>query len=368
MVIDENKDYTAGVNISKWNAGQVNYEKAVTSGDIFTLFNQGTKDLTIEKVEFSTTNFSSSLKTGDKIASEGAMKFSIRFDAMQSNKVVNDKLVVTLTGDASIEIPVEGTALAADTRYYSFEPNELEYDWTEDFTMIDVDKSPNFYFTTSWVNYSAGGQKCAFSVENDSYETGMYGMMAPVSGIWALVGACPVSTRADNWIIYKQVTPKAGATFEFYARNSDTKGTVLPDPLHSVTVLVSEKGNTDTKDFKEVMLKTELPLCENNEWNFYEVSLDEYAGKPVYIALRHTTDAITRLAYFDDFKFTNIDPNGSSSIEEVAIDDDTDVEVYRIDGIRVAAGKAADVVKTLDKGIYIIRPVAPGAKAIRIAL
>ncbi len=116
------------------------------------------------------------------------------------------------------------------------------------------------------------------------------------------------------------------------------------------------------------MLKTELPLCENNEWNFYEVSLDEYAGKPVYIALRHTTDAITRLAYFDDFKFTNIDPNGSSSIEEVAIDDDTDVEVYRIDGIRVAAGKAADVVKTLDKGIYIIKPVAPGAKAIRIAL
>lgn len=368
VVIDENKDYTAGVNISKWNAGQVNYEKAVTSGDIFTLFNQGTKDLTIEKVEFSTPNFSSSLKTGDKIASEGAMKFSIRFDAMQSNKVVNDKLVVTLTGDASIEIPVEGTALAADTRYYSFEPNELEYDWTEDFTMIDVDKSPNFYFTTSWVNYSAGGQKCAFSVENDSYETGMYGMMAPVSGIWALVGACPVSTRADNWIIYKQVTPKAGATFEFYARNSDTKGTVLPDPLHSVTVLVSEKGNTDTKDFKEVMLKTELPLCENNEWNFYEVSLDEYAGKPVYIALRHTTDAITRLAYFDDFKFTNIDPNGSSSIEEVAIDNDTDVEVYRIDGIRVAAGKAADVVKTLDKGIYIIKPVAPGAKAIRIAL
>lgn len=369
VVIDENKDYTAGVNLSSWDAGQVNYEKAVASGDIFTLFNQGTKELTVEKVEFATTNFSTTLQAGDKIPADGAKQFSIRFDALQSAKEVSDRLIVTLTGDASIEIPVKGVALPSDVRYYSFEPNALDYSWEEDFTMIDADKSPNFNFTTSWVNYTGGGIKCAFTVENDSYETGMYGMMSPVSGLWALVGACPQATRADNWIIYKKVTPKAGATFQFYARNSDTNGTVLPDPLHSVTVLVSENGNSDTKDFKEVMQRTELPLCDNNEWNFYEVPLDEYVGKPVYIALRHTTDAITRLAYFDDFKFTNIDPDGNvGGIEEVTVDNDTDVEVYRIDGIRVASGKAGEVLKTLDKGLYIVKPLVAGAKAVRVIL
>lgn len=365
LKIDENKDYTAGVNRSSWNAGQVNCDKAATSGDIFTLFNQGTKELTVEKVEFATNNFTTTLAEGDKIPADGAKKFGIRFDALKSDKAVKDKLTVTLTGDAKIEIDVEGVALPENVRYYSFEPNELDYDWKDDFTMIDVDNSPNFIFTTSWVNYSAGGQKCAFSAENDSYETGMYGMMSPVSGLWALVGACPMSTTANNWIIYQKVTPKAGATFEFYGRNSDCNGTVMPDPLHYVTVLVSEDGNTDTKEFKPVMARTEMPLCDGNEYNHYVVPLDAYVDKPVHIALQHTTDAITRLAYFDDFKFTNIDTTNSSAVEDLTIEGDTEVEVYSIDGVRVATGKASEALSGLGKGIYVVKGAG---KAIRVML
>ncbi len=368
VVIDENKEYTAGLNRSSWDAGKVNWNKAIESGEIFTLFNQGTKDLEVESVEFGKSNFTTSLRKGDKIPADGAMKFSVRFDALTTAAPVEDKLTVTLTGGAAFELALKGEALPENTLYYSFEPNVEDYDWTKDFSMIDVDKGVNFNFTSSWVNYSAGGQKGAFSAENDSNETGLYGMMKPVSGLWALVAACPQQGHADNWLVSQKLAIKQGAKFSFYARNLDSKGTVLPDPLHCIEILVSEKSNTETSDFAVLREQEEIPLAEYDEWNFYEVDLSSYAGKNVHVALRHLTDATTNLAFFDDLRFDGVSTDIiGAGVESIAAD--TSVEVFDLNGIRVAEGRAGEALKGLDKGVYIVRSISDaGVKTLRVIL
>ncbi len=50
----ENESSRGAFNISQWNAGKVNYEKATNSGDIFTLHNEGSATLKVESVAFNT--------------------------------------------------------------------------------------------------------------------------------------------------------------------------------------------------------------------------------------------------------------------------------------------------------------------------
>ena len=365
IVIDENKDYVAGTNYSSWNAGKVNYEKSADSADRFVIFNQGNKPLTVASAEFSTPNFSSTLKAGDVVSLEESFPFTVRFDALQSAAKVSDKLVITFEDGSSIEVPVEGEALPEGTYYYSFEPNENEYQWTDDFTMIDADNATNFMFTTSWVGYSANGRKSAFTCESDSSDgEGMYGMMNPVSGMHALVSASPQSTKADNWLIYKRITVNANSSLDFYARNYDCTGTYEPDPNHRFQIMVSEAGNTNVKDFTEFSDLVEIPLAEYLLWNSYSYDLSPLAGKSVYVAIRHTTDAPSNLAFWDDIQFNNVS-FAESSVEGIDADElaASYVEVYNAAGLKVAAGQGAETISALPAGFYIVRC---GDRALRI--
>ena len=346
--VDENKDYVAGTNYSSWDAGKVNYGKSVSSADRFVLFNQGNKELTVQSVETKTPNFTTSLKAGDKIAADANLKFTVTFNALETAAKVQDVLTVVMDGDAKVEVPLYGEALPEGTYYYSFEPNDAEYKWDQDFTMIDADNSSNFMFTTSWVGYSKNGQKSAFSLESDAYESGMYGMMNPVSGLYALVAASPQSVKADNWLIYQQVTPRAGAKLDFWCRNYDSEGTYDPDPLHRVTVLVSETGNTKTADFTPVMECTEIPLLGYQQWQHYEVDLSAYAGKPVYVAVQHTTDAPSNLSFWDDFTFSNVDLGEVNAVTDITADGtDANIQYYNLQGMRLSERPAT--------GLYIER-------------
>ncbi len=356
VVIGVNKDQDAYFNKSGWNAGKVNFNKATNSGEIFSLLNNGTEPLQVKSATFENSNFSTSIKSGDIVPVDGSLQFSIQFDAQTTNAMVSDQLTVEFESGFKLELPVEGEALAKDTYYFSFEPNDLDLDWEKEFTMIDVDKSANYEFGSYWVHYTAGGTKCAFSVENDSKENGMYGMMAPVSGMHALVGASPANAAADNWIISKQMVASKASTFDFYARNLETLNSVLPSGKHSVTVLVSTTGNTNTSDFTPVMRKTEMPFLNGDEWHHYEVDLSEYAGKPIYVALQHTTAEPSNVAFFDDFRFSGFDRD-SSGIEsiEAAIADNAEVEVYSFSGVLVAKGMGSGVLAVLEKGLYIVK-------------
>lgn len=360
VVVSENQAQKGEFNLSSWNAGKVNNEKAVNSGEIYSIINRGSEALTVKSATFGSPNFSTSLAAGDKIEVNGTKMFSMQFNALTDPKTVNDALTVEFEGGYKMQLPVGGVALDKAIIYHSFEDNPLDLVWDEWFTMIDADKSPNYHFSSSWVGYSADGQKCAFSSESDSYENGMYGMMNPVWGDRALVGACPQNTTADNWIISPKLNATESSKFDFYARNWETTGSVLPEDKHHVTVLVSTKDNPGTKDFEVVMEDTEMPYLGIGEWNHYEVDLGKYAGKGIYVALRHTTVQVTNLAFFDDFTFSNFNGIAAVTPEDptLGVDgitaDNASVEVYTAGGILVAKGTGTETIDNLAKGIYIV--------------
>ena len=372
VILEENESQKGAFNLSEWKAGKVNYEKAVDSGEIFTIINNGTAEMTVKGVEFNTPNFSTSLKAGDKVAVDGVLPFSVRFNALTTGKQndadVEDEMTVEFESGYTMTLPLSGTALPEGTYYYAFEPNDLELAWDEDMTMIDADNRPGYDIGSWWVYYSMGGQKGAFSAENDSMEHGMYGMMAPVSGNWALVGASPEDTAPDNWIISKKMKATSTSKFDFYARNWESLESVLPDAKHHVTVYVSTGDNKKTTDFTDVVMRdTEMPFLERKNWNHYEVDLKDYAGKEIYVALRHSATAATNLAFFDDFRFSNFDLDESGIGEIGSVDADADVEVYNLGGVRVAAGKGVDTLNGLGKGLYIVKvTTAEGTRAYRV--
>lgn len=353
IVLEENKDFKAALNLTEWRAGKVNYNKSVNSGNIFTLLNTGGQALTVESAKFNTANFSTTLAAGTNVAVGAGAQFAVQFDALTTNAEVNDVLTVTYNNGNTVQLAVSATALPEGTYYYSFEPNELEHDWTKDFTMIDADKSTNYDPGAYWIHYSAGGVKSAFTCESDSKEDGMYGIMSPVSGTHALVAASPVNANADNWIISRRVHATVESTFDFYGRNWESINSVLPDPKHRVTVLVSTTGNTKTADFSVVMKEQEMPFLGEGEWNHYTVDLSRFDGQDIYVALRHTTVGTSNLAFFDDFTLTKVDEY-VSGIEGIAIEDGAYVEVFGLNGAKLSEG-SADAIKAMPAGFYIIR-------------
>lgn len=367
LTIEEAKSDKAAFNKKGWNAGKVNYNKSVNSGIQFTLFNQGSADQTIKSVDFATPNFESTLKAGDRISSRGGITFGLTFHALNAESAIEDEMTVNFESGLTISLPVSGEAMAEKSYYFSFEPNDLDYNWEDFFTTIDKDNGVNYAFTsTSWIYYSGNGRKAAFTLESDEYDgKGLYGMMNPVSGVYALAAACPQSGTADNWLVSKRLKATADSRFEFYARNLQSTGSVLPDPKHCVEVLVSTAGNTNTKDFETILPGHEMDFLEPGQWHHYDVDLSKYAGQDVYVALRHFTSAQTDMAFFDDITLHNFD-EASSQIEEIetATGADSIVEVYTVSGLKVAKGTAAEVLPSLPRGIYIVKP--ENGKAISI--
>ncbi len=368
LTIEEAKGDKAAFNKKGWNAGKVNYNKSINSGVQFTLFNHGSNAQTIKSIDFATPNFETSLKAGDQIPASGAILFDITFNALTSESAIEDELTVNFESGLSVALPVSGEALPQNTYYFSFEPNDLDYNWEDFFTTIDVDKGYNYTFNaTSWILYTGAGRKTAFTLESDEYDgKGLYGMMNPISGVHALVAASPESSNADNWLISKRFKATADSKFEFYARNLDCNGTIVPDPKNSIEVLVSTTGNTNTKDFETVLPGHEMDYADYGKWLHYEVELGKYAGTDVYVALRHFTTSPSNMAFFDDITLHNFEEASNSQIEEIeaAATADSIVEVYTVSGLKVAKGIAGEVIPSLPRGIYIVKP--ENGKAISI--
>ena len=108
------------------------------------------------------------------------------------------------------------------------------------------------------------------------------------------------------------------------------------------------------------MQPVEMSYLGENEWHHFTVDLSAYVGKPIYIAVRHTTTTANNLALFDDFTYNHValgvDPDVPySAIEKVAITGDTHVTVYTINGQQVGSGRAADVMNSLSRGMFIVK-------------
>ena len=182
----------------------------------------------------------------------------------------------------------------------------------------------------------------------------MYGIMSPVSGHWALVAASPVDDNADNWIVSKQLHATHQSTFKFWVRNWESLQSVLPSPNHHVSVLVAEDNPQKTSSFTTVMKDTEVPFLDGASWKDYEVDLSAYAGKDIYIAVRHTTNGASNVAFFDDFTFSHF--GDETSLRGItSINDDAEVNVYTINGALVKSGRGAKTLQSLAKGVYVVR-------------
>lgn len=345
----------ASFNKTVWNAGKVNYNKSRNSGEIFTIFNKGTNSLKVKSVTFQNANFSSSLTAGDEIAPGASKNFSIQFDARDASTTLADNMTVTFESGYEVALPVSGTAMASDQLYYGFENNDLDYSWKKDFTMIDADNMANEAFTYYLTSAEDNGTKFAFTQGwfNNPLTTAH-------EGEGALITGTPVSGTADDWIISRPVTATANTTFDFYVRNLEQTNSVIPAGQNHVTVLVSTTDNTKTSAFTETVLANqEVPYLGDNEWQHYTADLSKFAGQTIYVALRHTTEAEGVMeAFYDDFTFNHI--GQTSGIKGVtAVDGETAVQVYTIDGKIVTAGKGQQVLDKLAKGLYIVR-VAKG--------
>lgn len=342
-------------NKESWDAGKVNYQKANSSENLLTIRNSGKNDLKVKNTSFKTNFFQTSIVAGDELKKGEGKNFTITFNATEASKVVEDELTIEFENDYQATFPVKGESLAEDVIYYAFEKNALDYDWKTDFTQIDVDKKvnydPNYYETI----FEAQSTRYAFIQVIHNNEN-----LTAHTGKGTIAAAAPDdNSAADDWLISKQIVPAEGATVDFYARNMGTTGSVFvgDNDLHRVSVLVSEAGNTKTADFKVVMNEIEMPYLDENKWNHYTVDLSAYAGKKIYVALRHTTISANWFAFFDDLTFTHVsnasDPQSIQSLRGVATN--AELTIYTIDGVQVAKGRGDEALQTVGKGVYVVK-------------
>jgi hypothetical protein len=269
--------------------------------------------------------------------------------------VGEDVMTVEFESGMTATFPVRGEGLAEDVLYYGFEMNPLDYDWKTDFTMIDVDKQVNYksnYYLT--ILEDDGGRYAFTQVTNNNIDN-----LPAHSGTHTIAACAPDNnSAADDWLISKQIVPQAGATFDFYARNLGTTNSVFvgDNDLHCVTVLVSETDNSKTSNFTVVMRETEMPYLDGNNYNHYTVDLSAYEGKPIYVALRHTTVSANWFALFDDFTFTHVG-DVVSGIEEVnnSVRSNAEVSVYNANGVLVKQGLGNGTMQSLERGLYIVK-------------
>lgn len=341
-------------NHESWDAALINFGKASNSGDLLTIRNNGKNDLKVKSVKFNTDFFTTSLAAGQELKKGEGAAFDITFTAKEAEKKVDDVLTITFENDFEATFPVKGQTTAEDVLYYAFEINPLEYNWKTDFTQIDADGQTNYrsnYYLTTVEN--DGGRYAFTQVVHGNPN------LTAHSGTGTAAACAPDNnSAADDWLISKQLTPKDGATFDFYARNLGTTGSVFvgDNDLHSVQVLVSETGNTNKNDFKSVMSATEMSYLGENEWHHFTVDLSAYAGKPIYVALRHTTVNANWFAFFDDLTFTHVGEGEPAGIQNATMVASDQVTVYTINGVKVAAGRADKVMQQLGKGLYIVKP------------
>lgn len=354
IVIDGVVEDGVVFNKDGWNAGKVNYKKATNSGNLLTLVNNGKNNQKVSGVSFQSNSFQSSIAVGQEIAAGDGINFDITFTANEASKIVNDEMTIEFESGYKATFPVVGEGLAEDVLYYGFEKNPLDYEWTNDFTTIDVDGSVNYrsnYYLTTIEN---DGGRYAFTqaIHNNPNLTAH-------SGVGTLAACAPDNNSAANdWLISKQMMINEGATLDFYARNLSTSNSVFvgDNDLHSVEVLVSETDNTKTSNFKTVMNSTEMSYLGENEWHHFNVDLSAYTGKNVYVAVRHTTVNANWLSFFDDFTFSHVGAPDFSAIKSIsATNANADVVVYNVNGVQVAKGSANQVMKQLGKGMYVVK-------------
>ena len=304
---------TAGkavIDVSSWNAGDVNYNKAVTS-KVMHLLNDGEKTMTITDVSFKNSNFTASLHKDMVLESRESVDFYITFSAGSTNALVEDEMTITFEDAPTVTLPVSGRALDRYTRYFSFEDDEFGSTAPKGFTTVDADHSATV--SPVMINYPNIGTAYAYIVINQlpEPEGADWRNIYPRSGDQLLATMSTESeVEAVDWLISEQMTAREGAHFRFYAKSYDGDNTY--HPWSYLTVLVSTSDNA-TSSFSPIdgFTSVQVPHKNNTDsetsWTEFDVDLSSYAGQAIYVAVRNNTPGEGFVTFFDDFYFENFE-------------------------------------------------------------
>lgn len=299
VVIEQTATEKASFNTEKWDAGKVNATQKVESGNIFTILNDGKKDLVIKNVKFTNPGFASSLTAGTKIEVGNGVAFNLSFAPAEADKTIDERMTVTFESGYSVAFPISVIVLPADVMYYNFEDDEFGSLQPKGFTTIDVDRKASI--NMAMLDYPHYGEAFAFMVMNGKKAD--WRNIKALSGEQNLVvfGADADRTDVEDWIVSSAMTATDKSQFRFFVRNYESKDqTGQSFSASKVSVLVSTTSATDRSTFTEEMSQT-LPYFEG-QYSEYTVDLSKYAGQDIYIAVRHTVnDGLA--AFFDDFYF-----------------------------------------------------------------
>lgn len=304
---------TAGkavINVTEWNAGDVNYKKSVTSGN-FNLLNDGEQAITITGVSFKHDNFTTSLHEGMALNSRESVDFNISFAAGETSALVDDELTLTFDNAPSVTLPVSGNALSMYTRYFNFENDEFGSTTPLGFTTIDADHKATV--SPVMIDYPHIGTAYAYIVINQlpAPDGADWRNIYPRSGNQLLATmAASDESEAIDWIISDQMTARDNARFRFYAKSYDGDDTY--HPFAALTVLVSTTDNAESSfspvsGFESVKVPYKNNSDSETSWTEFDVDLSAYAGQPIYIAVRNNTPGQGFVTFFDDFYFENFE-------------------------------------------------------------
>lgn len=301
-------------NREGWEAGVINKGKTMTSKDL-TVMNDGKDALTISSATFTSQNFSTSLQPTVVIDPTQTIDFTVSFTAIVPGDI-KDTLVVTFQNGLVAKLPVTGTALDENTKCYTFEDCTP---WTQEaqpFTLIDKDGLGTTKF--DGIMFPNMMTPMSFMVlgppdgVNSDWNIGTY--FKAVSGMQYLgaFSATDDISDVEDWLISEQMTATENSRLRFYARSYVSNEQFN---LHRITVLVSEsdinagaKGQTGSFKVLPGADRLEVPYDGPVE-RFTEFSFDlsSYAGKTIYVALRHNViDGLVMFlddVWLENFKF-----------------------------------------------------------------
>ena len=372
-------DEQASFNVDAWNIGEQNYTWPISSGNVFTLINDGMETLTIESAAFTNACFTSTLTAGTAIAPDQGVQFGITFTPAEANKEIVDSLAIAFTSGYTVKFPVSVTVLPEDVMYYNFDQDEYGTLTPTDFTTVDVDRQATVNLVM--VDYAHRGEQMAFVVLNrDKMDWPAHEARSGMQSLVAF-GANTEKVDVEDWIISNPMTATDQSQFRFYAMNyekQDESGLAFGNS--QVSILVSENAydeNNLDATFVEVMGET--AITPDGAWHEYTADLSQYAGKTIYVAVRHTVnDGLA--AFFDDFYFehfsgfnttppppqsgvdavsdleVSVYPNPASDVLYLNGTDDATLTITSLSGVVVKKGAGVSQVDVSDlaEGMYLL--------------
>jgi hypothetical protein len=333
-------------NVQEWAAGDVNNGSSWDSADKIYVINGSTESATVKSVSFTTDNFSANLAAGATINANSAKAVLVTYNAGTIAQTISDEMSIEFTNGSLIKLPVSATTLAADIRYFSFEGDEFGSTTPNGLTTIDVDGQATVM--SSVIRWPHRGEAFAYIVIDVSSDKADWRNVYPHSGekVLAAFRTQTENIDAEDWIVSPCLKATAQSKFRFFGKSYATTDDYNDFTPHYFEVWVSTTEPTVAGMTERAKSTTELAYKENQDFTEYSIDLSKWAGKDIYVGLKHTTTISGYVAFFDDFYYEHF--NDASGIDDITADDATTVQFYNLQGVAVPQDN-------LTPGLYIRR-------------